>query len=118
MSEPQVTLIFGDPYRCERALAARHTAILTEYTDTERHTLFGDEFDMPSLRVELQSTPLFALGRHFVVRHTDAIKETKRFAALIKRELPPSTFLTLVAGELKASNPLIKAVEGRGSVQA
>ncbi|MCK4392556.1 hypothetical protein KAX17_06585 [Candidatus Bipolaricaulota bacterium] len=46
MSEPQVTLIFGDPYRCERALRARHTAILAEYPDTERHTLFGDDLDL------------------------------------------------------------------------
>jgi DNA polymerase-3 subunit delta len=118
MPESQFSLIFGDPYRCERALAARHTAILAEDPDTERHTLFGDELDMPSLRVELQSTPLFALGRHFVVRHIDAIKDVKRFAALVKRELPPSTFLTLLAGELKESNPIVKAAKACGSVQA
>lgn len=118
MPEPQLSLFFGELYRCERALLARHAAILAEYPDTERHTLFGDELDLPSLRVELQSASLFAQGRHFVIHHLETLKKPKPFTTLLERRLPEATFLTLLAGELKATNPLVKAVKERGSVQA
>ncbi len=38
---------FGDPFRCEQALQARHTRILEGDAKAERHTLFGDELDLP-----------------------------------------------------------------------
>ncbi len=65
MSEPQLTLIFGDPFRCEQALQARHTRIIENHPETERHTLFGDELDLLGLTVELQSAVVFAESRYF-----------------------------------------------------
>jgi len=38
---------FGDPFRCEQALQAHHTKILEGDSKAERHTLFGDELDLP-----------------------------------------------------------------------
>jgi len=118
MSELQRVLIFGDPYRCDQALAARHAAILAEFADTERNILFGDELDLPSLRMTVLSSSLFVQGRHFVIRHAETIPGTKPFAALLKEELPEATFLTLVAEEIRPSNPILKAVRDCGSVQA
>ena len=118
MSESQCALLHGDPYRVEKALAVRHTAILSEFSDTERSVLFGDELDLPSLRTVLFSRSLFVEGRHFVIRHTEAIQAPKKFAVLVTQELPEATFLTLLADELKPSNPVYKAVKDRGSVQA
>jgi len=46
MSEPQLALIFGDSFRCEQALQVRHTRIIEEHPEAERHTLFGDELDL------------------------------------------------------------------------
>jgi len=67
MPESQLTLIFGDAYRCENALAACSEAILAADSDVEQHRLFGDEIDCSSLVVELSSASLFAATRHFVV---------------------------------------------------
>ncbi len=117
MPEPQRVLIFGDPYRCEHALAARHAAILAEFADTERNILFGDELDLPSLRMTVLSSSLFVQGRHFVIRHAEAVPAPKPFAALLKEELPEATFLTLVAEEIKPSNPIFKAMKDGGSVE-
>ncbi len=118
MPEPQCVLIFGDLYRCEQALGARHAAILAEFSDTERNILFGDELDLPSLRMTLLSSSLFVQGRHFVIRHAETVPAAKAFAALLKEELPGATFLTLVAEEVKPSNPILKAMKDGGSVQA
>jgi len=117
MPEPKRVLILGDPYRCEHALAARHAAILAEFADTERNILFGDELDLPSLRMTLLSSSLFVQGRHFVIRHAETVPAAKPFAALLKEELPGATFLTLVAEEVKPSNPILKAMKDGGSVQ-
>ncbi len=117
MPEPQLALIFGDPFRCEQALQARHTRIIEEHPEAERHTLFGDELDLSALMVELQSASLFAESRHFVVRHAEAIK-AKPFSALIERDLPSGTYLTFLAPGLKGTSPLIKAARKRGIVQA
>jgi DNA polymerase III delta subunit len=117
MSEPQLILIFGDPFRCEQSLAARHARILEEDPETERHTLFGDELDLPTLKVELQSASLFTTARHFVVRHAEAIK-ARPFSALIERDLPSGTYLTFLSTGLKGTSPLVKAARKRGSVQA
>lgn len=118
MSESQRALLYGDPYRVEEALASRHAAILTEFADTERLVLFGDELDLPSLRIMLLSGSLFVQGRHFVVRHAKAIQGPKQFVVLVNQELPEATFLTLLADEMKPSNPVFKAMKERGSVQA
>lgn len=117
MTEPQPLLIFGDPFRCEQALAVRCASIFAEDPKSERHTLFGDELDLPELMVELQSASLFAASRHFVIRRAGAIK-AKPFAALIGRGLPPGTHLTFLAPGLKGTSPLIKATRVRGKVQA
>jgi len=37
---------FGNPFRCEQALQARHTRILEGDSKAERHTLFGDKLDL------------------------------------------------------------------------
>ncbi|MCD5416361.1 hypothetical protein LR032_04615 [Candidatus Bipolaricaulota bacterium] len=117
MSELQPLLIFGDPFRCEQALAARCARILAEAPKTERHTLFGDDLNLPGLMVELQTASLFAASRHFVVRRTGAIK-AKPFALLLERELSPGTHLTFLAPGLKGTSPLIKTARACGSVQA
>ncbi len=117
MPEPQLTLIFGDPFRCEQSLQARHTRIIEEHPEAERHTLFGDEIDLSALVVELQSASLFAESRHFVVRHAGTIK-AKPFSVLIEPTLPAGTYLTFLAPGLKGTSPLIKRVRERGIVQA
>ncbi len=117
MPEPQLTLIFGDPFRCEQALHTRHTRIIEKHPEAERHTLFGDELDLSALMVELQSASLFAESRHFVVRHAETIK-AKPFSALIEPSLPSGTYLTFLAPGLKGTSPLIKATRKRGIVQA
>jgi DNA polymerase III delta subunit len=118
MPEPKRVLIFGDPYRCGQALDTRHAAILAEFADTERNILFGDELDLPSLRMTVLSSSLFVQGRHFVIRHAEAVPAPKPFATLLKEELPEATFLTLVAEEIEPSNPILKAIRDGGSVQA
>jgi len=117
MTEPQLTLIFGDQFRCEQALQARHTRIIENNPEVERHTLFSDELDLSALMVELQSASLFAESRHFVVRHAEAIK-VKPFSVLIEPTLPSGTYLTFLAPGLKGTSPLIKAARKRGIVQA
>ena len=118
MSEPQRALLYGDPYRVEEAVASRQAAILTEFADTEKIVLFGDELDVRSLRIMLLSGSLFVQGRHFVIRHAKAIRVPKQFALLVNLELPEATFLTLLADELKPSNPVLKAMQKCGSAQA
>ena len=118
MSEPQRALLYGDPYRVEEALASRHAAILTEFLDTEKIPLFGDELDLPSLRMTLLSRSLFVQGRHFINRHAEKTPAPKQFAVLVTQELPEATFLTLLADELKPSNPVYKAMKECGSLQA
>ena len=114
MSEPQCGLIFGDAYRCEQALSARHAAILTEFSDTERVPLFGDELNLPALRMTLLSRSLFVQGRHFVVRHAEAVSDPKLFACLLAEALPEATFLTLLADDLRPSNPILKMMKDGG----
>jgi len=117
MSLPSVALIFGDPFRCDQALAERHEAILATDPKTERHALFGDEVDLSGLATELSSSALFADGRHFIVRHAEAIKP-KAFQRLAEAPLSPATYVTFVAGELKASSPLVKAARESATVIA
>ncbi len=116
MSNARLTLLVGDLYRCERALVARQQEIIARQPTTERHTLFGDEIDLASLRIELQSTSLFALSRHFVIRHAEALKEPKQFASLLDQGQSPETVLTLVAETMSASSPVYKAIKAHGEV--
>ncbi len=117
MPEAPVVLFLGDPYRCERALAVREAAICAEHPDTERHTHFGDELDLPSLKVEILSRSLFVQGRHFVVRHAEAIQKPKGLTPVLEQEFPPATFCTLVAFDLEEESALAKIAAQQGSVR-
>ncbi len=111
-----VVLYFGDPYRCERALAEREQALRSADSTIERQARFADEVDVAAFDMELQSSPLFALGRHFVVRGIERARKPKPWADLVVRSLPASTFVTFVgAPDLKTSHPLVKACEARGA---
>lgn len=111
MSEPRLRLLVGDAYRCERALAEREEALRAADPAIERRVLFGDEVDPASLEIELRSTSLFALGRHFLIRQADRSKKAKAFAAALGGEIPEGTFVTLVAREMKGTNPILKALK-------
>lgn len=117
MPEPQLVLIFGEAYRCEEALHSRSEAILSTDSNAEQHKLFGDEIDYSSLVVELSSASLFASTRHFVVRRTAKIKQ-KAFSKIIAESLPPQTYLTFVAVDLKGTSPLVKLARKHGKVLA
>jgi len=65
MPEQPLTLLFGDPFRCEQALQAHHSRIIEKYPEAERHTLFGDKLDLSAFMVELQSAVVFAESRYF-----------------------------------------------------
>jgi DNA polymerase III delta subunit len=117
MDAPAFVLLMGDPYRCERALAEREQVLRAADSTLERLARFADEVDVPSFDMELQSVPLFALGRHFVIRAVERARKPKQWAELVAKDLPPATFLTFAAGaDVKASNPLVKACESRGAV--
>lgn len=118
MSEPQLRLITGDPYLCDQALAARETALLEIDSGIERHVLFADELDLSSLDVELRSCSLFALGRHFVIRKIEKNRSAKALAAILERAFPEGTYLTLLAGPLKATNAVLKVAKSKDAVVA
>lgn len=108
MSEPQFRLITGDPYLCDRALAAREHALSAMDPDMERHGLFADDVDAAALDIELRSCSLFALGRHFVVRKIEKSRKAKALADILGKPLPDGTYLTLLAGSLKATHAVLK----------
>jgi DNA polymerase III delta subunit len=116
MAEIQLVLIHGDPYRCERALQEREEALRSVDGSIERHPCFAEEVDVASLDTELQSPALFALTRHFVIRHIERIRAPKAWLSWIERGLPPGTFVTLLGGGLKATSPIVKAVAKIGRV--
>lgn len=109
-------LLLGDPYRCGRALEERDAEICKIDPARERIARFADETDVASFDTELQSAPLFAMGRHFVIRGADKARKPKPWADLAGRALPPATFVTWIAAELPASNALRKACDAQGSV--
>lgn len=117
MPEPQIILIFGDAYRCERALIARDEIIRTLDPHAERRALFADEVDPSALALEFRSVSLFATSRHFVVRRTEKMNP-KALSVLIGHTMPPETFLTLVAIDLKGTSGLIKEAKKHGEVRA
>jgi DNA polymerase III delta subunit len=116
MSESQIRLLVGDAYRCERALAEREQDLRTADPEIERHVLFGDELDASSFEIELRSSSLFALGRHFLLRQADRVRAPKSLVAALEDEIPAETFVTLLARELKGTNPILKLLKKRGAV--
>ncbi len=118
MSEPQLRLITGDPYLCDRALALREAALVAMDPDIERHGLFADELDIPSLDIELRSCSLFALGRHFVIRKIEKNRSAKALAAVLDKSIPEGTYVTLLAGPLKATNAVLKMAKTKAKALA
>ena len=118
MSEPRLRLITGDAYLCDQALAAREAALLAIDPGIERHGLFADELDLSSLDIELRSCSLFALGRHFVIRKVEKNRSAKALAAILEKPFPEGTYLTLLAGPLKATNAVLKAAKAKDVVIA
>jgi len=116
MGEPQILLLIGDAYRCEHALAEREAALLAADPACERHVLFGDELDPASFEIELQSASLFALGRHFVVRQVGRSKAAKAAARALDGAIPPETYVTLVASQLRATNAIFKTCKAKDAV--
>ena len=118
MSEPQLRMITGDPYLCDQALAAREAALLTIDPGIERHGLFADELIISSLDIELRSCSLFALGRHFVIRKVEKNRSAKALAAVLDKPIPEGTYLTLLAGPLKATNAVLKMARTKAKALA
>ncbi len=116
MSEPILRLFTGDPYRCERALADRDAALRAEDPNLERHVHFGDEVQVGTLELDLTSLSLFALGRHFVVRRVEKVRAPKSFAPLLEVPFAEGTYLTLIATDLRATNPIAKAAKARDAL--
>jgi DNA polymerase III delta subunit len=113
VSEPQIALLVGDAFRCERALAEREAALREADPAYERHVLFGDELDPAAFEIELRSASLFSLGRHFAVRQIDRTKAAKATADALDGEIPQGTFVTLIASELPGTNPILKVCKAR-----
>ena len=111
VTEQPTQLLTGDAYRCDRALYERETALHEIDPSIERHLYFADEVDPASLQMDLQSASLFSLGRHFVLRQVDRVRRPKPLASLFEVTLPEGTYLTLVAENLKAASPLVKAAK-------
>jgi DNA polymerase-3 subunit delta len=112
-----IVFFLGDPYRCERALAERQQALHAADPTVERQARFADEVDVASFDMELQSAPLFALGRHFVVRAVDKTRKPKPWAELAAKDLPAGTYVSFLATpDVKSSHPVVKACAARGAV--
>lgn len=108
MAEPQLRLLMGDAYLCERALAARHQALQAQDPSIERLVLFADEADIAALDVELRTCSLFSLGRHFIVRRAEAGRHAPALANALRRPIPAETFVSLLAEPLRATHPVAK----------
>ena len=111
MTEQPTQLLTGDAYRCDRALCERETALRKTDPAIERHLYFADEVDAASLQMDLQSASLFSLGRHFIVRQVDRVRRPKPLASIFEVPLPEGTYLTLLAENLKATSPVVKAAK-------
>lgn len=108
MGEPQLRLLMGDAYLCERALNARHLALQALDPAIERLVVFADEADIPAFDTELRTCSLFSLGRHFVVRRAEAGRHAPALASALQRPIPAETFVSLLAEPLRASHPVAK----------
>ena len=113
MSEPILRLFNGDPYRCERALAAREAALRALDPNLERHVHFADEVQVGALELDLTSLSLFSLARHFVVRRVEKVRAPKGFVPILETEFAEGSYLTLIATDLRASSPIAKAAKAR-----
>ena len=111
MIEPSIRLLIGDVHLCEQALTARHAAILATDPDCERMVCFADETDFESMAIDLRSASLFCLTRHFVIRRSEKCKKPKTLASLFDIAPSEGTFVTMLAGDLKASSPIAKAAK-------
>jgi DNA polymerase III delta subunit len=116
MSEPILRLFTGDPYRCERALAAREAALHAQDPELERHVHFADEVQTGTLELALTSLSLFALGRHFIVRRVEKVRAPKSFVSLLEGSFADGTYLTLIATDLRATSPIAKAATARDAL--
>jgi DNA polymerase III delta subunit len=111
-----VLMFYGDPYRCDRALIERERALRDREKDLEREARFADEVDVASFDTELLSAPLFALGRHFVVRGVERARKPKPWADLASRALPQGTYVTFLGGaDVKSAHPLVAACAAHGN---
>jgi DNA polymerase III delta subunit len=113
MSESILRLFTGDPYRCERALAAREAALRAVDPNLERHVHFADEVQVGTLELDLTSLSLFSLARHFVVRRVEKVRAPKGFVPILETEFAEGTYLTLIATDLRAGSPIAKAAKAR-----
>lgn len=111
MSETPITVLVGDAYLCDCALAEREAALQVSDPDCERHLLFADECDFESMAVDLRSASLFALARHFVIRRAEKAKKPKQLAAWIETPLSEGTYVTILSTGMKATSPIIKAAK-------
>ncbi|MEW5826045.1 MAG: DNA polymerase III subunit delta [Candidatus Bipolaricaulota bacterium] len=111
-----IVLLLGDAYRCDLALWERDRAIREADPSRERIVLFADETSPGSLDLDLQSSPLFFLGRHFVVRGLEKVRKPKPWAELVGRDVPSGTYVTFVAADLPAGHAVRKAAEAQDAV--
>lgn len=116
MTEPTLRLLTGDPYRCERALAAREAALCVQEPNLERHVYFADEIQVGALELDLTSLSLFALVRHFVVRRVEKVGAPKSFVSLLEVPFAQGTYLTLIAGDLRATSPIAKVAKAHDAI--
>lgn len=116
MDDAVVSLLVGDAYRCERALRVRHHAVCSNDPHVERHVRFADDVDVAALDMELRSQSLFSLARHFVIRRMERARTPKAWVEVLEQAPAPGTFVTLLAEDLKASSPILKAVTKKGTV--
>lgn len=112
MAEIQLRLFLGDPYLCDRALATRDAALRATDPQIERHVLFGDDIDPAALAAEIPARSLFSFGRHFVIRRVDAGRAGAGLAQALDQPIPTGTYVSLLAGSLRANHPVAKLLKG------
>ncbi|MCI2425061.1 hypothetical protein LM599_03470 [Candidatus Acetothermia bacterium] len=120
MSEPQLTLLVGDPFLCEQELTERQRRLATATADVERIVRYGDEIRAHSLQIELASLPLFsAFVRHFVIRRIDKVNPAERNKIVSVLSHPPSaaTFITIITTETKKNGSLYRTIAKYGVVK-
>ncbi len=117
MPEAKIALFYGDPYQCERALAAREAGLAAD-GQIERIVRFGDELDIKALSIEIASASLFSPLRHFLIRHVEWVKPIRSLYPLLDLPLPTASYITLISSEEKGLDTLVKKVRERtGKVQ-
>lgn len=118
MTESNLTLFHGNPYRRERALTLRHQQLAERDPAIERLPLFADEIDWPAWGIELRSSALFTPSRHFVVRASGKSVPPKPVLEALSGEHAPNTFVTLLFPALRSSSPLLKGFAKLGRTTA